>query len=238
MPYPPGLAFLEQELEHSVLHIPVLEILHAPADAVQEVVVYVVRPEILEGLPVHEHRVLSRPVAEIGELRRYVVGLPRMAAQREPGGRLALSLKIDRGGVEVVDAVGEGIIYKLVHRILVDDVLPVPVLFHLPAHTAVAEHADLVPCSGVCPVCHLPALRRVAGPSGLRLVPSVFTAARKRAGCHGRSRSHSARLYEFSSFHLFLNQTVTSNSRSSSHGGLSAPLCRSYNSLWTLCPST
>ena len=50
-----GLALLEKKVQHPVLDVSVFEIFNAASDAVQKVIVEMVRAEILERLAVHQH---------------------------------------------------------------------------------------------------------------------------------------------------------------------------------------
>ena len=97
-----------------------------------------------------------------------------MAAQRKPGSRLALPLKVDWGRVEVVHAASERVVNKLVHRLLVNYVLPVLVLGHLPAHASVAQHADLFPELRVGPVCHSSTGHPVVASTSCLVISAIF----------------------------------------------------------------
>ena len=55
--YASFLPLFEKKIQHTVVNVSVLEVFHTFSDAVQEVVVQVVGPEVLEGLAVHQQRV-------------------------------------------------------------------------------------------------------------------------------------------------------------------------------------
>ena len=182
VPDPARFLFLAQEVDHAVLYVALLEgLLAAPSDGMEEVVVEIIGLELLEGVPVHPEGGLHRLVSEVGKLRRDEVLLPRMTTQGDARGFFRLPLQVGGGGVEVIDAVFDGIVHHLVHGFLVDDVFPVGVLDHGPAHAAEAQEGYLVPAHGILPVDHL--LRALIGGRGLfRGAPNGCCAKGQRAG--------------------------------------------------------
>ena len=62
-----------------------------------------------------------------------------MTAKGDARGFLALTLQVHGGGVKVVDAVLQGIVHHLVDGFLVNDILPIGILDHGPAHAAEAQ---------------------------------------------------------------------------------------------------
>ena len=97
MPDVPGLAFLQHEIHHPVVHISVLECLDASAsDSVQEIIVEIVGPELLHRVMVNLQRSLPRPDIEIRHLRRNVICITGIAAQGRACRSLRLALEIGR----------------------------------------------------------------------------------------------------------------------------------------------
>ena len=84
----------------------------------------------------------SSEVIEDGQFGRDLPALARVAVEGLGGGALAVAAQVHRGGVEIVDAVLEGEVHQAVDFVLVDDIAPVGVFLHRPAHAAVAEGAD------------------------------------------------------------------------------------------------
>ena len=120
-----------------------------------------------------------------------------MAQERLGRGLLTLPLEIDGGGVEVVDAVGDGVVDQFVDAVLVHDVAAFRVLFHLPTHAAVAEDGYTVPAVRVGP--HLHRAGALVGPGRIDAgLGGRFLASRDAQ----RGGSGSGGLQEFSSIHF------------------------------------
>ena len=151
-----GSLFAPQEVDHAVLDIALLEGLPAAAaDGMQQIVVEVVGPELLERVPVHLDRGFRGLVPEVGEFRGDIVGLARMAAQGDAGGHLRLALEVGRRRIEIVDTVGDGIVDHLVDGLLVDDLLAILPRHHRPAHAAESDQGDPVTVCRMGTVNHL-----------------------------------------------------------------------------------
>ena len=149
------LLFLDEEIHHAVLHVALFESGHAAAaDGVQEVVVEIVRLQLLEGVLVHLDGSLRRGVVEVGEFRGDEILVARMAAQGDACGLFRLPHQVGGGGVEVIDPMFDGVVHHLIDGLLVDDPLPV-FLNHGPAHAAEAQEGNLVPVDGILAEHHL-----------------------------------------------------------------------------------
>ena len=149
------LALFQKEVHHAVIDVAAVESGDASSsDGVEEVVVDDIDLKLAEGLLVHGHAAFAGIVAEVGELGGHKVAVAGMAFEGDTRSGLALSLQIDGRAVEVVDAVLDGVVDEGVDGFLVDDVASVFVLFHGPAHAAVAEDGDLVARVGVDAVGH------------------------------------------------------------------------------------
>ncbi len=186
------LALLQQEVEDAVVVVAVAEHLHAvlaAADAVQQQVVDVIDLQLLEGVLEHLDGLLARPrggreVRQLGGDEVLVALVPR---QGDAGGVLAASLAVSRGGVEVVDAVLDGLVNQLVDHLLVDrrgrfaagSPFRGLVFDDGQAHHAVAQQRHLVAGLGVGAVGHLPFL----GSQGRGVGPCGFVVLA--AGSHG-----------------------------------------------------
>ena len=150
------LALFQKEVHHAVIDIAAVEGRDASSssDGVEKIVVNDIDLKLAEGLLVHGHTAFAGIVAEVRELSGYIIFVAGMACEGDTGSCLTLSLQIDGRAVEVVDAVLDGVIDEGVDGFLVDDVASVLVLFHGPAHAAVAEDGDLVARVGVDAVGH------------------------------------------------------------------------------------
>ena len=115
------LTFLEQEFQHAVVQETPFQCLHATANAVQQVVVDVIHLQTFERLLVHTLRIVEvpQPAVLVRHLRGHVVFLPGMACEGIARQHLRLSAHVHGSRVEVVHAVLNGIIYELVHLILI-----------------------------------------------------------------------------------------------------------------------
>ena len=121
----------------------------------QEVVVEIIRLHLLEGLLVHPDGSLPGTVAEVRKLGGDVIAAARMTAQCDACRPFRRALQVCRRGVEVVDAVLEGVVHHLVHGLLVYHVLAGCILDHRPAHAAEAEQGYLVAIAGILADGHL-----------------------------------------------------------------------------------
>ena len=167
VPYPPLVALPEQEIQHAVVHETPVEQLHAsPSDGVEQVIVDVVNLQVGERTAVHGRHVLTGQVGVGRHLRGYEIPLPRMALQGRPRNFLRPALAVHRGGVEIVYAVGDGVVNEPVYRLLVNRV---SVFGRLrpgrPPHAAVAQQRHPAPRLGVGAAGHGPSGRVGAGPS-------------------------------------------------------------------------
>ena len=146
MAYPSCLAFLQHEVHHPVVHVTLLECLHsATSDGMQKIIVEIIRPQLLHRVPVDFQRSLCSPDIEIRHLRRDIIAVPRITAQRLACSGLRLSLEICRGSVIIIHTVAVRIIHHLVNSLLVNHILPVRTLDHRPPHAAVTEKRNLAP---------------------------------------------------------------------------------------------
>ena len=131
----------------------------------EQVVVDVIHLQLAQRAFVHLLRLLEAPETFIlvGELRGDVVGLARVAAEGQTGGRLVLPATVDGRSVEVVDAVGQCVIDQLVHLFLLAR----------QAHHAETQQRDLLPAAVLRAVGH--GRRTLLGRGGLRFaVPPAF----------------------------------------------------------------
>ena len=117
-----SLALLQQEVEQPVVEEALLECVHtSAADAMEQVVVDIVRAKPLERLAVHLHGLVEVP--KVRPLVRHFRGdeelLSGMAGEGIAGKNLRLSSHVHRSRVEVVDAVFDGIVYEAVYLVLV-----------------------------------------------------------------------------------------------------------------------
>ena len=118
-----GLALLDEEVEDAVVHEAFLEVADAVVDTtegVEEVVVDVVDAEFLETVVIHLDAGLVAPVAEVGHLGGDEPFVARMAAEGDACSLFGHAFEIHGGGIEVVDAVGDGIVDHLVDGLLVE----------------------------------------------------------------------------------------------------------------------
>ena len=183
------LALLHEEVHDAAVLEAVLEIL-AVTDGVQQVVVDVVGLEDLQRAAVHLHAVLEGGWPEHGQLGGQEPLLAGIAVQRLGRGPFAVAAQVDRGGVEIVDAMFDGEVHQAVDFLLVDMVLTVLALDHRPAHAAVAQGAD-----ALIIVEHLSVEVFVTAGTG-------FLGGTGCAGGHAdRSGAQACRFQEFSSVH-------------------------------------
>ena len=150
-----GLLFLEKEGNQAVVYVAFVEgILSAAADGMQEIVVEVGCLELLKGAFVHLYGCFGRRIPEVRELGGNVVALTGMPGESLSGGVLAETLEVCGRGVEVIDAVCDGVIHHLVYGGLVYDVLAVRALYHGPAHAAESKQGHAVSVAGILTVNH------------------------------------------------------------------------------------
>ena len=169
-------AFLHQEIHHPVVAEAAVEGGFV-GQRVQQVVVNVVRAEILQRVPVHlDRQFVGRNRADVRQLGGDEIAVARIALQGFSGRGLALPLQVHGGGVEVVDSAGDRQVDHLVHLFLVDDLAAFGVAGHRPAHAAVAQQADTVDMGG-----HL-----AGDGGGLFLI--VGGAGGQPQGCRSRAR--------------------------------------------------
>ena len=84
------LPLLQQEIQHTIVDITILEELDATAssDGVHQVVVQIVRLQALEGLAIHRQGVLPGVVSLVGEFGRQEIGVARMTTEGNSRGSL------------------------------------------------------------------------------------------------------------------------------------------------------
>ena len=79
----PCLPFLQQKFHHSIINIPCFESLcSATADGVEQIVINIIRLQILERLAIHSNGILTAIIAEIRQLGSNEQLLTRMTFQR------------------------------------------------------------------------------------------------------------------------------------------------------------
>ena len=119
----------------------------------EQVVVEVIRPQVLEGVLIHLHAGIVQflaakpsPVeAVVGHLRGNVIRVARMAAESDARGFFRQPLTIRWRGVEIVYAVLQRIVHQPVYLFLVHHLpLAIGIRHHRPAHTSVAEQRHTV----------------------------------------------------------------------------------------------
>ena len=115
-----GLALLDKVVEHAVLDVTGPEGLDAAvADGVEQVVVDGIDLQILERLAIHGDGVLAGVVGEVRQLGGHEIFVARVTLEGDTGRLFRPALHVDGGGVEVVHAVGDGIVDQFVDRLLV-----------------------------------------------------------------------------------------------------------------------
>ena len=120
-----GLAFFEQEIEHSVVHITRIVLSHSvfsAADAMQEHIIDVIDLQFLPRFLVHGHGCLAAPcrLGEIGEFGSHIIRFARMTAQSDARSTFREALAIGRGRIEIIYTVFDSVIYHAVYHFLVD----------------------------------------------------------------------------------------------------------------------
>ena len=198
---------LQHEVEHAILDVAILEKLDAAAstDGVHQVVVQVVGLQVLQGLVEHGDRVLTRIVAEVRHLGGQVVGLARMATQGDARSLLRHTLHIDRGSVEIVHAMLDGIVHEAVHLLLVDHILAIVSLLHRPSHTAIAQEGNTIPRRGILSVGHLVGRHLAQGFRGRSRLTLGTTPVE---GCGRSDRTSTHHLQEVAAVHLLLFHSI------------------------------
>ena len=154
----PGFTFLEQEVQHAVVQVALMEVFHAASShAVQEHVVDVIHLQFLEGVMVHGKGTLSglRLGREVGELGGYIVALAGMPAQGDAHGPLREALAIGGGSVKIVHAMLDGVVHLAVDHLLVYLLLLVTHLLGGQAHAAISQEGDFLLGLGILPIGHL-----------------------------------------------------------------------------------
>ena len=148
----PGLAFLEQEIEHTVVDEAAVEHLHrvlaAAADRMEQVEVDVVGVQEAQGRLVHFPGRLMRPRlgVEVGEFRGDEPLFTGMLRERVAKHLLALATAVGRRRVEVVHSVFDAVVDLALHEGQVDggvgtaaEVVGVAAVHRGVAHRAIAE---------------------------------------------------------------------------------------------------
>ena len=94
----------------------------ATTGAVQQEVVDIVGLQFLQGVLEHRLRRFQRPLvaAEIREFGGYEILVARIALEGNAGAALAEAAAVDRTGIEIIDAVLEGVVYLAVDHLLVE----------------------------------------------------------------------------------------------------------------------
>ena len=180
----PCFTLLNQEFYHSILDITLAECLYASvADGMQQVIVDIVRLQVLERLAVHSYRILARIVGEVRQFRGQIIRLSRITAQRYAGGFLRPSLNIHRRCVEIVHAVLYRVIHQSVHRVLIYNVAVAVGRRHCrPAHASVAEQRHAVAFRR-CAVSHFVCRNLACGFSRCRFLRVRRTSVNSRGRC-------------------------------------------------------
>ena len=154
--YPSSLAFLHQEVHDTVVHITTIELVHATAYSMQQIIVEIVHLQLLHGVQVHLLGFLKRPevAVEIRQFGGYEILAALMSAQGDTCTSLRLTLTIHRTCVEVVHTMFYGIVHLFVDHILVKIVL----VFRLrrQAHHAITQYRYFVTRSLIRAIGHLP----------------------------------------------------------------------------------
>ncbi len=118
-----SLAFLHEEIKDTVVDEALLKvtlaILHA-AKGMEQVIIDVVYLQFLERLAIHLDAGLIGPIAEVAHLGGNEPFLAWMTAEGDARGLLRHTLEVDRGGVEVVDTVLDGIVNHLIDEFLIE----------------------------------------------------------------------------------------------------------------------
>ena len=154
----PGLALLLKEVQHAIVHITLAEVIHAAStQRVKQIIIDIVNLQLAERTVVHGQRILARRIREVGQLRRHIVRLARMALQSYTRSSLRLALHIYWRCVEEIHTMLYGIIHKTVHGLLVDDVpIAIGIGYGGPSHASITEQRNLVLAqSRKTTVCHL-----------------------------------------------------------------------------------
>ena len=92
-----------------------------------------------------------------------------MPCKSDSHGFFRLALEINRGCVEIVDSVCQGVIDQVVDILLVHDALSILILLHGEPHATVTEQRDLVSVAGIGAEFHLTGLK------GIRAVVCCYT---------------------------------------------------------------
>ena len=182
----------QQEIQQPVVQEAPAYVL-LPGKGVQEVIVYGFALVIAPRRLIHGDSVFIGAVREVRELGSYEIALARMAQQGQGRSPLALAAQIDGSGIEVVHPAFQGAVHQLIDTFLVNDVIALGILGHLPAHTAVAQQTDAVAVCRIRPVFHLSPRLSLCGRTP---VPAAC-----QADC---SRSEAGSFQKLSSVHISL----------------------------------
>ena len=118
-----SLALLEQVVEDAIIDIAGVQGIHAStADAVEQVVVYVVDLQLLHRVVVHLDTSLTRLCLwrEVRELRCNEILAALVARECDASATLRESAAVGRTGIEVVQPVFNGVVHLLVNHLLVE----------------------------------------------------------------------------------------------------------------------
>ena len=150
-----GLALLHQVVHHAILHIAFLEFRHRATYGMQQIIVYIVRLQLLQRVLVHRDTCLMalRVWMEVRQLRGDEHFLAVVSLQGDTRALLRLSLTIDGRRVEVVDAMFDGIVHLTVNHVLVEVILVL--CLRRQAHHAVSQQRHLVLIIGIRAIGHL-----------------------------------------------------------------------------------
>ena len=115
------LALFHQEVHHAIVDIAAVELVHATANGVQQVVVDVVDLQLFHGVVIHRHAGLAtlRRGMEVRQLGGYKILRALVSAEGDARAGFRLALTVDGRRVEIVHAMLDGIVYLAVNHLLV-----------------------------------------------------------------------------------------------------------------------
>ena len=140
--YASGLPLFQEEVEHAVVDVSVVEFLDAASsDGVEKIVVDVIYLQFLHGVAVHLDGLLALPSGgvEVGKFRCHEVVFARVAMQGDARSALGEALTVSGRRVEIVHSVLNSIIHLTVNHLLVGFFLAVIAGFHRQSHHSVSE---------------------------------------------------------------------------------------------------
>ena len=195
--YAACLALFQKVVEHAVVDIAGVELLHAAthAHAVKEQVVDVVDLQLLERVVVHPERRLAGPGRrrEIRQFGGYEVLVAGMPFQRYPRGPFRAPYAVGGRCVEIVYSVGYGVVNQRVDGFLVKiggGIAPRAASHVEPAHASVSQERHLVAGRWVDAVGHAVGGDFRLRHDGLRGLPVVGSASGQ-GGCRSSRRPRS-----------------------------------------------